>query len=95
MAKKLKFKITDIVPGVLAALAYAGRHIKFYKVYDFGDFGKSYISFTQKLETCSKPLIGKLDTCSGIATTNTIWWVVIGLLVLVQLFFIYKRFIKK
>ena len=47
------------------------------------------------MQECSKPLVGMLDTCSGVGTTNTIWWVVIAALLLVQIFILYKRFAKK
>lgn len=95
MSKKMKIKITDFVPGVLAILAFVARYIKFYKVVDFGDFGKVYISFVQKMQECSKPLYKMLDGCSGVGTMNTIWWIVIAALLLVQVFILYKRFAKK
>lgn len=95
MSKNTKIKITDFVPGVLAILAFVARYIKFYKVVDFGDFGKVYISFVQKMQECSKPLYSMLDGCSGVGTMNTIWWIVIAVLLLVQIFILYKRFAKK
>ncbi|HRS42840.1 MAG TPA: hypothetical protein P5530_03140 [Candidatus Diapherotrites archaeon] len=95
MSKKMKIKITDFVPGVLAILAFVARYIKFYKVIDNKILGKVYISFVQKMQECNKPLVGMLDTCSGVGTTNTIWWVVIAALLLVQIFILYKRFAKK
>jgi Na+/proline symporter len=93
MSKKIK--IIDFIPGVLAILLFVARYIKFFKVIDFGDLGKVYISFVQKIQECSKPLISRLDTCSGIGTTNTIWWIAIVVLLAVQGFILYKKFAKK
>lgn len=89
-----KFKITHIIPGILAILLFVARYIKFIKVFDFGDLGSTYISFVEKISYCGNQVIGLLDTCKNVGTLNIVWWVVIGILLLIQVFLIYKMFKK-
>ncbi|MCK9292474.1 MAG: hypothetical protein WCY27_03460 [archaeon] len=84
MNKKKKVGIFDFVWIIIAGIFFSLRYVKIINV-DWGILGSANITFVQKLSDCSLPIVNALDTCKNIGLINTIWWVVIGVLVVVQL----------
>ena len=90
MNKKFKIGVFDLIWLLFAGVAFGLRYVKIISV-DFGIFGSTYITFIQKINNCSLPIINTLKTCQNITITNIIWWAVIGMLVVVQLIVLANR----
>jgi len=92
MKNKNKFKIKNFVWLFVAAFFFLLRYVAFIKV-DRPLSGVAYMSFVEKLEYCGRPIVEalELETCKNIGFYNSLFWVIFAILIVVQLFVIYKK----
>lgn len=93
MNKTEKLNLWDFKLLFVAASLFVLRYIKISRV-DFGFLGETYISFVQEIKNCTLPIISATERCSTVSLINTLFWIVFGVLILLQLIIIYNK-IKK
>ena len=93
MKHKNKVNVFDFVWVFIAAIIFGLRYIKI-MVVDFGFFGSSYVTIVQKVSDCNSIIVSALQTCQNVNTINTVWWIVIGILVIIQLVVIFNKLKK-
>ncbi|MFA5745464.1 MAG: hypothetical protein WCX82_04030 [archaeon] len=94
MNKTKELNLWDFKLLFVAALLFALRYVKISRV-DFGFLGETYISFVQEIKNCTLPIINATERCSNVSLINTIFWIVFGILILIQLIILYNKIIVK
>ena len=94
MKNKTKLKANNFIWIFLAAVLFVLRYVTFLTV-DRLLLGSTKMSFAQKLEYCSKPIIENLETCTNVGFYNNLFWIIFVILIIIQLFVIYKKYLSK
>jgi len=87
-----KINAFTFIPGLLAIVLLILRStLKIWTAIDFDFLGKVNLTLSDFYSRCTSTLITNTDKCNNIQTVNTVFWILFGVLVVIQIYCLTKR----